>query len=134
LGNLYALWKKPLKKDAFREWERAFTMDPSLRSDHTFHRELLCESIDSKDRNVVEVFFDRHFHSEQAEMLMSCLQKPSLDCPKKKAAIEMLANLHYTQARSVLEKLARQEPKARTTPQFACFDPTTITNALEKLK
>ena len=135
LGNIYATPKKHWRPDAFREWDKAFTMDPSLKTHASHH--LICEVIDVEPRETAETFLSKYFESETPSILTSCLQKASGEkaCQQRKAAAEMLAKLRYTKARSAIDKLerARQAEKAHPTPQTACFGES-LAKALDELK
>ena len=135
LGNIYATPIKHWRPDAFREWDKAFTMDESLKG-HVSHR-LICEVIDVDPRETAETFLSKYFASETPAILTSCLQKASGEkaCQQKKAAAEILAKLRYTKARPTLEKLerARQAEKPHPTPATSCFGDS-LTKALDQLK
>jgi hypothetical protein len=73
LGDLYAD-AFHYRRDAFREWESAFAVEPALKSDAAF-RKSVCETIDASDRTGAEQFLRAQFGADAtAPLLMACVR------------------------------------------------------------
>ena len=73
LGNIYA---DPLhyRRDAFREWDSAFAIDPALKSDAAFHKSV-CETVDGSDHTAAAEFLRAQFGVEQTpSLLLPCIR------------------------------------------------------------
>ena len=76
LGNLYAD-AFHYRRDAFREWESAFAVEPALKSDAAF-RKSVCETVDASDRSGVEQFLRAQIGVDQApSLLLACVRATS---------------------------------------------------------
>jgi len=76
LGNLYAD-AFHYRRDAFREWESAFAVEPALKSDGAF-RKSVCETVDASDRSGVEQFLRAQIGvAEAPSLLLACARATS---------------------------------------------------------
>jgi hypothetical protein len=76
LGNLYAD-AFHYRRDAFREWESAFAVEPAFKSDGTF-RKSVCETVDGSDRSGVEQFLRTQIGiAETPSLLLACVRATS---------------------------------------------------------
>ena len=73
LGDLYAE-AFHYRRDAFREWDSAFGLDPGLKSDAAF-RKSVCEAVDTTDHAGGEQFLRVQFGVEQTPaLLLGCIR------------------------------------------------------------
>jgi hypothetical protein len=73
LGDLYAD-AFHYRRDAFREWESAFAVEPALKSDAAF-RKSVCETIDASDPTGAEQFLRAQFGADgTAPLLLACVR------------------------------------------------------------
>jgi hypothetical protein len=73
LGDLYAE-AFHYRRDAFREWESAFTLDAALKGNGSF-RKSVCEAVDLTDRARVEEFLRHNFGAaETPALLLGCIR------------------------------------------------------------
>jgi hypothetical protein len=73
LGDLYA---DPFhyRRDAFREWDSAFGLEPALKSDAAF-RKSLCETVDANDRAGAQEFLRTQFGTDDTPpLLLACIR------------------------------------------------------------
>jgi hypothetical protein len=76
LGDLYAD-AFHYRRDAFREWESAFAVEPALKSDSAFRRSV-CETVDASDRSGVEQFLRAQIGvAETPALLLACVRASS---------------------------------------------------------
>ncbi|MCA1662676.1 MAG: serine/threonine protein kinase [Myxococcales bacterium] len=73
LGNLYAD-AFHYRRDAFREWQSAFAVEPALKSDVAF-RKSVCETVDASDRVGVAEFLRAQIGvAETPTLLVACIR------------------------------------------------------------
>ena len=73
LGDLYAD-AFHYRRDAFREWESAFAVEPVLKSDVAF-RKSVCETVDGSERSGAESFLRTHIGVDDTPpLLLACVR------------------------------------------------------------
>src|SRR5262249_42948885 len=89
LGNLYAAPPKLYRRDAMKEWDTAFALEPGLKNDHAFHKSL-CEGVDSTERDRVKDFFERNLGADRAPVLLLPCIRAALDAKRLENAARLI--------------------------------------------
>jgi hypothetical protein len=89
LGNLYA---DPFhyRRDAFREWQSAFAVEPALASDAAF-RKSLCETVDGSDHASAEEFLRSQLGADETATLLGACVRASSDPNRIENASRLIA-------------------------------------------
>ncbi|HJZ88448.1 MAG TPA: serine/threonine-protein kinase [Polyangia bacterium] len=88
LGDVY-LEGSQYRKDAFEEWGKGFALDPGLKQERAFRKDV-CDAIDTRERELAREFFTKHFGPDETVGLLSHCIKDAPTVARIENAVQII--------------------------------------------